>query len=259
MTSIDNLVVVSVVSHGHGPLLRVVLQDLAQHCARRALHVEITLNVDEDYSINPEFYPFSVAMHRNAQPKGFGANHNAAFHRVRGGYFCVLNPDVRLTSDPFVLISRLGEGIGIVAPQVLSLTGNIQPTARHLPTPWRIAGRLLGIPPKDYDMASGVVRPDWVGGMFMLFTHAAYKAVNGFDERFFMYYEDVDLCARLRLLGYAVQVDPAVTVIHDGAYASHRNWRHFRWHVTSMARFFLSGTYARARHLKNKLPLPKKA
>jgi len=251
MTNSDKLIVVSVVSHGHGQLLHVLLQDLAQHCARHALHVEITLNVEENFAVSPGSFPFSVNVHRNVRPRGFGANHNAAFHRTRGEYFCVLNPDVRLTADPFILASRLRDGVGLVAPRVVSSNGSIQPTARRLPTPWRIAGRLLGISPTDYDMAAGIVSPDWVGGMFMLFTHAAYAAVNGFNERFFMYYEDVDLCARLRLLGYAIQVDPAVTVIHDGAYASHRNWRHFRWHVASIARFFVSDTYTRARRLNH--------
>jgi hypothetical protein len=123
---------------------------------------------------------------------------------------------------------------------------------RRLPNPWRIFRRLFGPRPLDYDMKSGIVRPDWVGGMFMLFTHAAYEAVNGFDERYFLYYEDVDISARLRLLGYDIQVDPRVTVIHDGAYSSHRSWKYFKYHVASMFRFFTSDTYASFRRMQRR-------
>jgi len=246
MTNIDRTIVVSVVSHGHGPLLRDLMQDLARHCAHHALHVEITLNTDEAFTIEPELYPFQISVHRNIHPKGFGANHNAAFHRVQCAYFCVLNPDVRLTADPFgILVSHLMNGAGLVAPQVVSTTGELQPTARHLPTPQQIVQRLLGAGPVSYNMTSGIVRPDWVGGMFMLFSRDSYEAVNGFDEHFFLYYEDVDICVRLRLHGYTILVDPRVTVVHDGAYASRRSWKHFRYHIASMARFFASDTYTR--------------
>jgi len=246
----EKLINVSIVSHGHGPILPKLLEDIGKYCSQHALHVELTFNIYENTNIDTGQYPFPITVHQNHQSKGFGANHNAAFHRRKCDYFCVLNPDVRLISDPFLLAFRLRGDIGLIAPIVVNTTGRLQPTARQLPTPWRIVGRLFGIKHTDYNMASGVVSPDWVGGMFMLYTYDAYKAVDGFDERFFMYYEDVDICTRLKLRGYAIQADPSVTVIHDGAYSSHRNWRHFRWHVASMIRFFLSPTYVKARWQK---------
>jgi GT2 family glycosyltransferase len=74
--------------------------------------------------------------------------------------------------------------------------------------------------------------------MFMLFSTEDYKAIGGFDEKFFLYYEDVDICIRLWKSGRSVMVDPDVQVVHDARRTSHKSWRFMRWHVASMIRFF---------------------
>lgn len=74
----------------------------------------------------------------------------------------------------------------------------------------------------------------------MLFRRDAFEAVGGFDERFHLYYEDVDLCARIRLSGKEVILCRSVEVIHDARRESHRNMRYFAWHLVSMLRFFMS-------------------
>jgi len=65
-----------------------------------------------------------------------------------------------------------------------------------------------------------------------------YAALGGFDEGFFLYYEDVDLCARLWRGGREVVLCPEVQVVHDARRASRRHLRHMRWHAASMARYF---------------------
>lgn len=79
---------------------------------------------------------------------------------------------------------------------------------------------------------------DWIGGMFMLFRSSAFASVGGFDEKFFLYYEDVDICARLWTAGYRVLVCPAASVIHDAQRASHHDWHYRLWHAQSMQRYF---------------------
>jgi GT2 family glycosyltransferase len=61
------------------------------------------------------------------------------------------------------------------------------------------------------------------------------------------YYEDVDICARLRLLGYEVVVCPQAQVYHHAQRSSHHNFRYFRWHLKGMTRFFFSPVYRRLR------------
>jgi len=80
---------------------------------------------------------------------------------------------------------------------------------------------------------------DWVAGMFMLFRGDAFRAVGGFDEHFFLYYEDVDICRRLGLFGLATLYVPGVTVIHDAQRESRRNLRLMRIHAASAARYLV--------------------
>jgi N-acetylglucosaminyl-diphospho-decaprenol L-rhamnosyltransferase len=97
----------------------------------------------------------------------------------------------------------------------------------------------------DYEIGNSILLPDWVGGMFMFFPSAVYKQVNGFDERYFLYYEDVDLCARLTNLGFKVVFCPASKVIHLAQRTSHKSIKYLRWHLSSMLRFFMTPAYWR--------------
>lgn len=79
----------------------------------------------------------------------------------------------------------------------------------------------------------------------MLFPRHIFERLNGFDQSYFLYYEDVDLCARMRLLGYEVVLCPDAKVIHHAHRSSHRNFRFLLWHLSSMMRFFFSPVYWR--------------
>ena len=241
---------VSVVSHGHGPLVRDLLRDLAG-ASVAGLQVTVTLNVPEPIAIDPAACPFPLTIVENATARGFGANHNAAFRRgPREGWFCVANPDVRVGPD---LLGRLVAALeahpraAVVAPRVRDQAGRLQNSARVLPTPGRLARRVLRVlPALDYPVGSGWRQADWVAGMLMMFPARTFAELSGFDERFFLYYEDVDLCCRARLAGYDVLLDEAAFVTHDGLWDSHRNPRYLRWHLASMARFFTSPVFREA-------------
>ena len=72
----------------------------------------------------------------------------------------------------------------------------------------------------------------------MLFDVSKFKQLNGFDSnRFFMYYEDVDLCLRIKKSGYKVVLNPKENVVHDLGEKSRRNFKHMRWHLFSMFRY----------------------
>jgi GT2 family glycosyltransferase len=131
---------------------------------------------------------------------------------------------------------------------IKNINGGIEDSVRHFPTPFVIlARRLFGL--KDaYVFLEGDVNftAEWVGGMCMLFRSPAYAQITGFDERYFMYVEDVDVCTRLWKAGIRVVVCPSAVVIHEARRASRRSWAHLRWHITSLLRYF-------SRHLG---PLP---
>ena len=77
----------------------------------------------------------------------------------------------------------------------------------------------------------------------MMFRTETFAAFGGFDEHYFLYYEDVELCGRLRLAGKRIVVEPGARVIHEARRDSHRRPRHAWWHIRSIARWLLSPTY----------------
>ena len=82
----------------------------------------------------------------------------------------------------------------------------------------------------------------------LVLPQPVWQALKGFDEAYFMYCEDVDLCLRLRLAGLALVRAPA-QVVHAGQRASHRRWAHLQWHVRSLLRLWCSPVYRQARQL----------
>jgi N-acetylglucosaminyl-diphospho-decaprenol L-rhamnosyltransferase len=237
----DRLVSISVVSHRHGALVHNLLRDIERCCTD--VEVLLTVNVEEALPFDSRSFAFPMRIFRNARAKGFGANHNAAFGRAAGEYFCVLNPDIRLNANPFpFLIAALAdEKVGVAAPRITSPGGETEDSARRFPTLWVIARKALtGTQHHDYEITNAPLHPEWVAGMFMVFRSEVFRRLGGFDERYFMYYEDADLCARLRRLGHDVRLVPAAQVVHHARRTSHRNPRYLLWHLASMLRFLLS-------------------
>lgn len=233
--------VISLVSHKQATIVADLLSDIAAACDPTFLTVLVTINVEETLNFRERDFPFELGIVRNAKPKGFGANHNAAFSRMSSKFFCVLNPDIRLNSDPFPpLLAELEKpNIGIVSPLIIDASGKVEDNARRVITPMSIARRLLKIDREpDYHINELPISPDWIAGMFMLFRSDAFSEMKGFDERFFMYCEDADICARFWRSGYGVSLVPSVAVIHHAQRKSHRNVSHIRWHIASLLRYF---------------------
>lgn len=233
----------SIVSHGQASLVADLLEDLAQ-CVTTPLRVILTLNLPEpDTAWRRRDYPFEVEVIRNPSRKGFGANHNAALARTHTRLFCVLNPDIRLRADPFpVLASALEElTTGVAAPAVTDPELVPEDHARDFPSLFALVAKAFGSRPHTLaPSGQAIYHPDWVAGMFMLFRSDTLRALGGFDERYFLYYEDVDLCARMRARGLEVAVCPAAAVIHAARRESRRNPRYALWHLRSALRFLAS-------------------
>jgi GT2 family glycosyltransferase len=231
-------VTISVVSHGQWRLLRPLLQQLDTWCSGWIDSVVLTVNVPEPLEPDPG-WRFPVHRIDNAIPRGFGANHNAAFRRCRTPWFLVLNPDIRIDSDILgALLAGAEDPIGLLAPRILE-PGCTQPEAyRGLLTPLELVGRRTAghRPPRE---------PAWVAGMFMLLRSRAFDSVGGFDERFFMYCEDFDLCARLRLAGWSLRIRESLLVMHEAQRASNSSLRPLGWHLASFARVWTSGAFWR--------------
>lgn len=241
MTAGGPLISVSVVSHGQGELVAKLLADLDPLRASCDLETIVTRNIREPVGVPSLAATAETIEIVNARPLGFGGNHNQAFARSSGEWFCVVNPDIRLHGNPFPALVECAvrSGASLVAPAVLSSRGEIEDHARRFPTMGDLATRRArrGHGAVRYALGDAPIAVDWVAGMFILVRREVYDALGGFDERFFMYCEDIDLCRRARAFG-PVMVCPEASVTHDARRASGRSLRHTVWHLRSFARYF---------------------
>jgi N-acetylglucosaminyl-diphospho-decaprenol L-rhamnosyltransferase len=184
-----------------------------------------------------------VEVLRRAANDGFAAAVNEGVGRTDGSLVAVLNPDIRFETDD--ITSRLAEHfvkprVGLLAPALVLPDGTLQDSAREVPMPIDLFLRRWG------RRAHGSVNPEtatvvpWVVGACIVLRRSAFDDVGGLDERFLLYFEDVDLCVRLRDRGWDVVVDPTVTVSHYHRAASRRSllgWS-TRQHIRSALRFY---------------------
>ncbi len=219
-----------------------LLTSIQRHCGTYRLETVITLNIEEDLPCCANRSAFPLTIRKNSRIKGFGENHNSAFNKnCRADYFCVLNPDIRFLSNPFpALLETLADpGIGVVGPSLVDSGNRLQDSMRKFPTPMEILfRRLKKSRAHNFPVAGNITYPDWIAGMFMLFPSRIFASLGGFDEGYFMYCEDADICMRLRRLNLRTACRGDVTAIHDPRRESHRRFPHFLWHVRSLSRFF---------------------
>ncbi|NLZ10605.1 MAG: glycosyltransferase family 2 protein [Alcaligenaceae bacterium] len=241
------MISVSVVSHNHGDMVAGVVNQLLAF--PEVSQIIVTLNVPEPWLL-PDHDKVKVV--RNVSPKGFGANHNAAYGHVRAGlpledtdvqYFCVLNPDIEFQGNPFPALLKCLQDTraGIVAPAILNVDGTLADSARYFPTPIGLLKKALGRGDGryHYGLNDAPLAVDWVAGMFVVFSRQTFERLRGFDEKYFLYYEDVDICARAHQLNEPVILCPQGAAIHDARRTSRKSLRFLSWHLSSMARFFI--------------------
>ncbi|WP_338107481.1 glycosyltransferase [Cupriavidus taiwanensis] len=225
-----------------------LLRQLAVVAKTTPLRVIVTENVLGNLPDFPRIEGLDLIYVKNKHPKGFGANHNAAFGYCDTPFFCVLNPDIRLMEDPFCeLLKRLEENPGVAGPRVIDGQGGVEDSARKVPSLrslfGRIVRRILGLSNRrDYDSNDNIF-VHWLAGMCLVFDRGLFQSLGGFDVRYHMYCEDVDICLRTWLSGKAVSYVNSARVQHDARRDSHRNFRYMWWHVVSLIRLFTSRVY----------------
>lgn len=257
--STNAFITLSIVSHGDASSIAKLLASV-QACepdTKSRFHLILTDNLKNEL---PDFDPTpwaSLTILRNDKPLGFAENHNRAFEQAQGSYFAILNPDLVFEAPIFAnLLAVLEENqADIVAPYIFDETGKVQDSYRPLPTPFeliqrRLPGYTFQPPLPDAD---GLIRPDWIAGMFWLWRSESYRQLGGMDKRYRLYFEDVELCIRARQHGMKILVAPQLKVRHDARRASRRRLYYLFLHSQSAARFFLSDAYHRERKGGGKL------
>ena len=239
-------ITVSIVSHGQLPLIRPLLEQLDRWSHAAIDKVVLTINIPEaDAVADLTGLRFPVERIENTRPKGFGANNNQAFGRCTTPWFLVLNPDIRLDSDVLTpLMSQALPKSGLLTPRIMEPGKSAPEQHRAIITPLEILTRRRPTYVRP-------TNPAWIPGLFMLFRTEAYARIHGFDERFFMYGEDFDICARLGLAGWRLQVAEDLQARHEAQRASHSSRRHLWWHVSSLVKVWTSKSFWQYRDLRH--------
>ncbi len=180
---------------------------------------------------------------------GFGAGHNLCMKEYNSQYHAIVNPDILLKEDAFSsMIPFMDENpdIGMLIPRILSEEGELQKVYRRDLTPLDMFIRMFcgghfkkrqdyhTLQDQNYD---AVFDLPFGQGSFLLIRTELFKEIGGFDDRFFLYMEDADLCRRVGQKARFVYF-PGASVIHKWEKGSHKNKKLFRIHVESMIKYF---------------------
>jgi N-acetylglucosaminyl-diphospho-decaprenol L-rhamnosyltransferase len=174
---------------------------------------------------------------------GFAVGVNAGARTARGDRFAVLNPDVDfVTTHVMDRLERHLEhpAVGVAAPALELPDGEVQGSAREVPSPFDLCRRRFWKKSPDEVRIDKPVTVDWVVAACLAIRREAFDAVGGFDERYFLYFEDVDFGVRLRQAGYAIVYDPTIRVLHGHAADSNgplASWA-TRQHIRSAYTFY---------------------
>lgn len=228
------------VNYNAGRELGLALQSIADELAGLRWEAVVVDNASSDGSAEgvTGFAP-QARLVRNEQNLGFARGVNQGLAVTSGPLVLIMNPDCRLASGAFESLRNELEHVGrcaIAGPRILNPDGSIQGSARGDPDMLTgLFGRTTllrrlwpNLPVSRRNVVSDVAVPggnaasdvDWVSGACMLARRDALSSVNGFDERYFLYWEDADLCRRLRARGYSVRYAPGATAIHRVGHSS---------------------------------------
>lgn len=180
---------------------------------------------------------------------GFGAGHNLVMDRLDSQYHAIVNPDILFCEDAFSKIAAwmdVHPEVGMVIPDVRNEQGERQLVYRKELTVWDTFVRFfcMGLFPRrvrshtlqDEDY-SRPFRVPFGQGSFLVVRTQLFRDLQGFDDHYFMYVEDADLCRRVNEVS-SLMYFPGATVIHKWNRASHRNVRLFAHHIHSLFYYF---------------------
>lgn len=227
------LVDVVVVSYNSGDELRGCVEQLSRSPGV-AVHVVDNASADGSVDVVRDLPLRIVPLDRNG---GFGYGCNIGWRGGTAPYVLFLNPDARIAPqalDTLAAVLDADRSIGACAPRTLEPDGSLQHCQRRFPRARSTFARALFLhrlapgaawadeivrAERDY---AGRAYPDWISGACMLVRRDLLERLGGFDERFFMYSEDTDLCRRIRDAGFRIAYEPAATAIHVGGASAPR-------------------------------------
>ncbi len=202
------------------------LQNTLQTIAHEVIVVD-NASTDGSADLIERLFP-AVHLVRQSQNRGFGAGNNRGASLANGEFLLLLNTDTLLTFDilPYLVdLMRQDPTIGIIGPRLLNPDGGLQRSTAPEISIWGECQALKqqfddrNHRPQIIQQFAKMQEVDIVIGAALLIRKCLFEALAGFDERFFMYFEESDLCRRAQTKGWKVVYAPSVALIHLGGYS----------------------------------------
>ena len=228
------------VNYNAGHELALALRSIADELAGLRWEAVVVDNASSDGSpaLVADFASHARLV-RNEENVGFARGVNQGLAATSAPLVLIMNPDCRLVAGAFTSLRReleQSDSCAIAGPRILNPDGTVQGSARGDPDMFTgLFGRTtvlrrvlpdLAVSKRNVVSDAAVrngptgVTVDWLSGACVLAHREALRSVNGFDERYFLYWEDADLCRRLRARGYHVRYVPSATAIHRVGHSS---------------------------------------
>ncbi len=239
----ENFLSAAIVTYNDFEKVRDAYFSVKENTKRYPLKLYIIDNGSLDGTLD-FFKDCDVTVIENGKNLGFGAAHNKALGLPLGKYHFIINPDIKISSD---VLSDMADfmdenpDICLAMPQILNSDGSVQYLPKEIPTAKSLfLGRFSDEIRRRYVWADKeVIKPcdiDFCSGCFMCVKSDTFKALGGFDERYFMYLEDADLTLRAKKLGRAV-INPDISVSHIWERESAKKIKYLLIHISSAIKF----------------------
>jgi len=234
----------SIVTYNNKSVIRECLDSLLEYTIRYK-SIQITVVDNKSVDSTPEILRYYCNKYENINyiqnefNAGYGYGHNLAIKNTKSKYHIICNPDIVFTSNIFPLLEEFMTNnlkIGMVCPKFINRDGSLQPLNHLHPTivdlflrrflpnrfTYLFKHRLDKYEMMDvgYDKIHDV---PFITGAFMCCRTDVLKAIGGFDERFFLYFEDADLSRRFQDKNYRTTYYPSVSVLHHWQRTPHKN------------------------------------
>ncbi|RQW61709.1 glycosyltransferase [Vibrio viridaestus] len=242
---------ISVISHNHDDMIveNPTLKNLAHDYT-----VILKANTPAKQILRNYCEGAGIILLQGNKKKGFGANNNEVFNYAKtqlnmqnSDYFLVLNPDVTVTLESIRSLMTVVQEeqypistINLYRDKEMRVYDN---SIRRFPSPLNPIKTLLRLKRTDHYDKNSIHKPiavDWAAGSLLLFNSGVYEELNGFDERYFMYFEDVDICMRGKSRKYHTYYIPKIYAIHKGGFKNRKILsKNFTIYLTSFITFTL--------------------
>ncbi|MDO6635792.1 glycosyltransferase family 2 protein [Pseudoalteromonas carrageenovora] len=246
-------VYIAIVSHGHYDYIE-KNKELLKIAELNNVQVIIKDNI-KDIKLEKYIKDHNLGYITTDEPLGFGENNNFIFNYSKQklnakneDWFIIFNPDVVITLDEFkkLIVSLTTQDGTFFAPNLFKNDEMIESenSVRYFPKLINLFNPFLMKPinlPYNKNILNEGDIVEWASGAFLCIKYSAFELVNGFNEKYFMYYEDVDLCYRLNKANISLRFLKEVNAVHKGEYKNRSIFsKHFLWYLNSLIRFLFT-------------------